>query len=535
MLFAQLTSVDMVIVAAYVLTTTLLGVWFNRRQNNLNTYLVGDRDVSWWLVLVSIVATETSTVTFLSVPGLGFDRDGGNLAFLQLAFGYVIGRILIALVLLPQYLKGNLFSAYQLLRERFNPAVQRTASGTFLLTRAVADGLRLYLAALLLEQFTGWNTAASVLVIGVATMFYTYLGGMQAVIWTDLVQFAIYIAGALLAAWCILGQVDGGLGGFLTVGAAQHKFDLLLFSTDPTREYTFWAGLIGGAFFTMASHGADQMMVQRYLCSRSLREARAALVASGFVVLAQFLLFLLIGVGLFVLWRQGTLTLPAGTRNDAVFGHFIVHFLPTGVVGLLIAAVLAASMASLASSLNSGAGAFVSDFYRPLRPGHGEAHYLLVSRLMTSIWGVTRIGVALLAVPLVGSRSVVQQVLSVAGFTTGMILGLFLLGSLRRPVGSRAALGGLVGGFLTVLTVWLWSPLAWPWYAPLGTLVTVGLALLLDCLGMTHGSPANGGLQPCHDRAGPAGAVAARAADERGRCTGDSGSGVAGRGDRAGD
>src|SRR5947209_9917758 len=253
---SQLAPLDIAIVVLYILGTTLLGVWFTRRQRDLRTYFVGDRDVSWWLVLVSIVATETSTVTFLSVPGLAFNPKGGNLTFLQLAFGYVIGRILIAWILLPQYLRGRLFSAYQLLRERFNPAVQRTASGIFLLTRAVADGLRLYLAALLLEQFTGWSTSVSILVIGGATMLYTYLGGMQAVIWTDLIQFAIYISGAILAGFFILAQTEGGWAGFVAVGEAHHKFDLLDFSMNLTRAYTFWAGLIGGAFVTMASHGA---------------------------------------------------------------------------------------------------------------------------------------------------------------------------------------------------------------------------------------------------------------------------------------
>src|SRR5262249_41194763 len=290
MLFATLSSVDVAIVVAYGLATLFLGVWFTRRQRDLNTFFVGDRDINWWLVLVSVVATETSTVTFLSVPGLAFNRDGGNLMFLQLSFGYVIGRMLIAWLLLPQYLHGRLVSAYQLLRQRFNPAVQRTASGIFLLTRAVAAGLRLYLAALLLEQFPGWSTPASILVIGFATMLYTFLGGMQAVIWTDLIQFAIYITGAIVAACFILGNVQGGLHGYLAARSAAHKFDLLDFSLDLTRAYTFWAGLIGGAVFTMASHGADQMMVQRYLCSRSLTQARAALVGSGFVVLVQFLL-----------------------------------------------------------------------------------------------------------------------------------------------------------------------------------------------------------------------------------------------------
>jgi SSS family transporter len=516
MLLAQLSAVDVSIVVVYALATTLLGARFTRRQRDLNTYFVGDRDVSWWLVLVSIVATETSTVTFLSVPGLAFDRHGGNLAFLQLSFGYVVGRILIAWVLLPQYLHGRLFSAYQLLRQRFNPAVQRTASGIFLLTRAVADGLRLYLAALLLEQFTGWSTPVSILVIGGATMLYTYLGGMQAVIWTDLIQFAIYITGALFAGFFILRLVEGGWAGFLDTGAAYRKFDLFNFSMDLTQKFTFWAGLIGGAFFTMASHGADQMMVQRYLCSRSLTQARVALVGSGVVVLVQFLLFLLIGVGLFVLWQQGTLAWPEHERDDAVFGYFLVHFLPTGVVGLLVAAVLAASMATLASSLNSGAGAFVADFYRPLWPGRSEHHYLNVSRGMTSFWGLTRIGVALLAIPLLEKRAVIDEALRVAGFTTGMILGLFLLGSLPRPVGSRAALAGLVAGFLSVLLVWLRSPLAWPWYAAVGTLITVGVALLLDHLGLGRGPSTDRGAEPGLDEPGRADAVTARSPDERG-------------------
>jgi SSS family transporter len=510
----SLHPVDAGIVIAYLLGTTLLGVWFTRRQRDLNTYFVGERNIGWPLILVSIVATETSTVTFLSVPGLAFDPKGGNLAFLQLALGFIIGRIVIAWLLLPQYLHGRLFSAYQLLRQRFNPAVQRLASGTFLLTRAVADGLRLYLAALFLHEIIGWNTAVAILVIGVATLVYTYLGGMQAVIWTDLIQFAIYILGALVAAGCILTHIPGGTTGFWAEGAAAGKFDWLDFSTDPTRRFTLWTGLIGGAFLTMASHGADQMMVQRYLCSRSLAGARLALVGSGFVVLVQFLLFLLIGVGLYVLREQGKLALEPDVKNDAVFGHFIVAYLPVGIVGLLLAAVLAASMATLASSLSSGASAFVSDFYRPLRPDRSDAHYLAVSRFMTACWGITRIAVALDGMMLLGDTSVIHPVLSVAGLTTGILLGLFLLGSLPRRVTSRAAIVGLAVSFVAVLTVWGLTPLAWPWYAPLGTLVTVGTALLVNLTRWANGESANRGAKPGLDEPGRADAVAARSPDD---------------------
>jgi SSS family transporter len=501
---SELAAVDVAIVVLYVLATIGLGAWFSRRQQNLRTYFVGDRDVSWWLILVSIVATETSTVTFLSVPGVAFH---GNFTFLQLAFGYVIGRIVIAWFLLPQYLRGELMSAYQLLQQRFDRSVQRTASGLFLLTRVVADGLRLYLAALLLQQFTGWNGEISVLVIGGATILYTLLGGMQAVIWADLIQFVIYVLGAVVAAVCILRLIPGGFGEFAASGEQASKFIVFNFSSDPRQAYTFWAGLIGGAFLTMASHGADQMMVQRYFCSRSLGEARVALVMSGLVVLGQFLLFLGIGAGLFVLREKGILDIAEGTKNDAVFGVFIVHFLPHGLIGLLIAAVLAASMSTLSSSLNSSASAFVNDFYRPLRPDMQESLYFDVSRWMTLVWGVTRIAVALLALRWVRGSSVIDEVLKVAGFTTGMILGLFLLGSLRRPVASWAALAGLVVGFAVVFVIWLpplWpnGALAWPWYAPIGTMVTVATALVLNLVRTEHGSPANRGGQPSLDKTG---------------------------------
>jgi SSS family transporter len=503
---SQLAGVDVAIVAVYVAGTVVLGAWFSRRQHNLRSYFAGDRNVSWWLVLVSIVATETSTVTFLSVPGLAFNPNGGNFAFLQLALGFVVGRVLIAWFLLPQYLDGELLSAYQLLQQRFSRSVQRTASGLFLLTRVVADGLRLYLAALLLQQFTGWDDAVSVLAIGGTTILYTLLGGMKAVIWTDLIQFSIYILGAVVAGLCIVQQIPGGTSEYLAAGERAHKFSTFFFSTDLRQEYTVWAGIIGAAFLTMASHGADQMMVQRYFCSRSLAQARTALVLSGVVVLLQFLLFLALGAGLYVLYDKGLLQ-AAGLKNDEVFGNFIVHFLPHGLIGLVVAAVLAASMSTLSSSLNSAASATMTDFYRPLRPALKEAHYLAVSRWLTLLWGITRVAVALLALRWLSDRSVIGPVLTVAGFTTGMILGLFVLGSLRRPVAWWAALAGLTVGFVVVFLLWLpplWDSnrLAWPWYAPVGTITTVVVALALNFLRSHRGSPTDRGAQPGLDQAG---------------------------------
>lgn len=496
----QLAPIDLAIVAVYILGMTILGVWFTRSQKDLRTYFVGGRSIGWFMVLISIVATETSAVTFLSVPGVGYDPKAGNLTFLQLAFGYIIGRCLVAWFLLPQYMSGNLFSAYQVLRQKFDVSVQRAASGLFLITRTIADGLRIFLTALLL-QYVGWGIGPAIVVVGVVTIIYTYLGGMKAVIWTDLIQFIIKIAGAGLAAVFVLRLLPGGWDQFLSQGAAAGKFKLIDASFEPTVAFNLWAGVIGGAVFSMASHGADQLMVQRYLCAKSLVQARLALVLSGFVVLVQFLLFLGIGVGMYLLARDGLFPQAAGARNDEVFGLFIVTQLPQGVVGVLVAAVLAAAMSTLSSSLNSSANAVVTDFYRPLRPNHPEKWYVFLSRAMTAVWGLAQIGVAFIAFQLGGDKSVVEKVLAVAGFTTGLLLGLFILGSLKHPARSSAALAGLVSGFLVVFLVWLpssgmtarlsdWCPswykqsiLAWPWFAPLGAGTTVLVALILNRLG----------------------------------------------------
>lgn len=497
-----LAPLDLAIVAVYVLGMTLIGVWFTRRQKDLKTYFVGGRDVGWFMVLMSIVATETSAVTFLSVPGLAYRTPGGNLTYLQLSFGYIVGRCVVAWLLLPLYMRGDLFSAYEVLRQRFGPAVQRVASGIFLLTRTVADGLRLFLTALLM-QYIGVGVEAAVVLVGAITIVYTYLGGMKAVIWTDLIQFVIKVSGAALAGVFVLYLLPGGWGRFVEVGGAAGKFTLFDFAhtTEPAFPFNFWAGLIGGAVFSMASHGADQLMVQRYLCARSLGQARLALVLSGITVTVQFLLFLLVGVGLYALVHDGIFALPTRAdgrewKPDEMFGLFIVTQLPTGVVGILVAAVLAAAMSTLSSSLNSSANALVTDFYRPLRPGRSERHYVLMSRVMTVVWGVAQMGVAIAAYRSGSDKSVVEQVLKIAGLTTGLLLGLFILGRMRTAVSSRAALIGLLAGFAAVLAVWLPEAagkpiLAWPWFALVGTTATVVVSLAAHAvLGPSHGPAA---------------------------------------------
>lgn len=312
-----------------------------------------------------------------------------------------------------------------------------------------------FLTALLLQQFTGWGMGFSIIIMGVVTLFYTYLGGMQAVLWTDFIQFLIYTAGALVAGLILLNLIPDGWHGFISAANQANKLQWLDFSFDASKPYTLWAGVVGGAFVTMASHGADQIMVQRYLCARNLNHARIALVASGVVVALQFLLFLLIGAGLFVLANSGSWPLPDGIRNDQVFGRFIVEKLPVGVIGLVIAAVLAAAMSTLSSSLNSSASAAIADFYKPLCPNLSDGKYLAVSRLLTILFGLAQISVALIAWQIDSPRSIVDQVLSIAGLTTGMVLGLFLLGTMNTPVSSGAALIGVVLGFIAVLAVYI--------------------------------------------------------------------------------
>lgn len=488
---ARLSPADLAIVAAYVLAMTLLGVWFTKKQKDLRTYFVGGRDVGWFMILVSIVATETSAVTFLSVPGLGY-KDGGNLTFLQLAMGYIVGRCLVAWLLLPGYMSGNIFSAYQVLREQFGPGVQRVASGLFLVTRTIADGLRLFLTALVM-QYVGLTVPQAVVAVAAVTVLYTYLGGMKAVLWTDLIQFVIKIAGAGLAFAFVLHELPGGWLQFESEADGLGKFKLFDLSRDSASDGTLWAGVIGGAVFSMASHGADQLMVQRYLCARNLTHARVALVLSGFTVFAQFVLFLLLGAGLHVLKQQGLFT-PGPAKADEVFGLYIVTKLPVGIVGVLIAAILAAAMSTLSSSLNSSANAAVTDFYRPLRAGKDESHYVLVSRIFTVVFGVLQAGVAFAAVYGGGDVSVVKRVLAVAGFTTGLVLGLFVLGRIKPVVPGWAAIAGLLTGFAAVTAAWLpstWNEpvLAWPWFAPLGCSVTVAVAVLLG-RAFRHPSPA---------------------------------------------
>jgi SSS family transporter len=455
-----------------------VGMLVGRRPHTSQQYFLGGQQFGPLVLLISIVATETSTVTFLSVPGLAF-REGGNLTFLQLAIGLVVGRIVIAVVLVPLYFSGQFISAYEILQTRFGPTVQRVSAALFLVTRTLADGLRLFLTALLLQQLMGCQVVPAIVLLTAGTLLYTYWGGMRAVVWTDVVQWCVYMGGAVLTLVLLLGQVDGGWQKLYVTAAAAGKWQLWEWRWDWHQPYTLWAGIVGGIFLTMGTHGADQLTVQRLLCARSVGAARWALIGSGLVVLAQFALFLLIGVALFVVLHLGSdsRSMQTPLRPDSALAYYIVHGMPTGVIGVLVAAVLAAAMSTLSSSLNSSAGVVVRDFGRWWYPQATEQQQVRWGRWVTVGFSMGQASVAVVAAYGL-EESVINAVLSIAGWTTGGVLGLFLLGRRQRPPGPAAALTGLLCGLTAVAVCWWSSNLAWTWWAPLGTTVTIMAALV---------------------------------------------------------
>ncbi|HSC26241.1 MAG TPA: sodium:solute symporter [Vicinamibacterales bacterium] len=490
-------ALDLGVLIVYLLGIVAFGAYFSRTQRTIQDYFVSGKNLPWWAIMGSIVATETSTVTFISVPGFAY---GTNFTFLQLVMGYMVGRVAVSVLFIPAYFKGQLLTVYQLLGDRFGSAVKRLASGVFLLTRSFADGFRLFATGLVLaaalramprtdDLARAWLPsvdptltilALSVFVIAVATVIYTFYGGMTAVIWTDVIQLVVYVSGACIAAAVLLDQIPGGWAEVREVGSAAGRFRLFDFTPGFTRSYTFWAGAVGGAFLTTATHGTDQLMVQRYFCARTETDARKALLWSGAVVFAQFVLFLVIGVLLFVYYTQhapaeiAEFTRDGRVQTDRVFPYFIVRHLPPGIVGLVLAAIFAAAMSTLSSSLNSSSAAAVNDFYLPATGGtRGDHHYLRVSRLFTVAFGLVQLVVAIAAIGL--STRVVDEVLGIASFTNGIILGVFLLGTFAPRVGQRAAFAGIAGGSLLMLGVKLLTPVSWQWYVLIGSSATFAL------------------------------------------------------------
>jgi len=466
--------VDLGIILAYLAGITLFGAHFRKGQTSLREYFLGGRTAPWWAIALSIVSAETSTLTIVGTPALAF---GGNLGFLQIVLGYLLARIVISAVLLPHYFRGEMFTAYELMRRRFGERVRKLTAGIFLVTRAMAEGVRVFAISLVISIVLGTGEIASIVLIVLLTLFYTFEGGMTAVIWTDVVQMSLYVLGAVASFAVILGKIPGGWEHVSAVAGAAHKFAIFDFRFAPTMEffsrtYSFWAGLAGGCFLTTATHGTDQLMVQRLLSARDERQSRLALLTSWGVILIQFVLFLLIGVLLFVYY--GDQHLPAPAQKDRIYPEFVWNQLPPGLAGLIIAAILAAAMANLSAALNSLASTTVVDFFHARAKGVSESGSVRLARFATVFWGMVLLAIAIGAR---GSKSVLEAGLTIGSIPMGALLGVFLLGVLTRKPREEAAMAGVVAGLGTILYVKLGTPIAFTWYVLIGTLVTFGVGM----------------------------------------------------------
>jgi len=511
------TALDFVVLVAYLSVATGLGMWVGRRQKDAKDYFVADRAIPWWAVMFSIVASETSALTFIGIPGLAYL---GNLGFLQVVAGYIIGRVVVAFTLLPRYYEGQLVTAYALLEKRFGLATRRFTSIVFMVTRAMADAVRVFATAIPIALILGGTVRkelampAAILILGLLTVVYTYRGGMKAVVWTELLQAGVYVLGGISAIVLLGRSVEGGWGEILQQATAANKTQVLDFYFGLDRAHTVFAGLIGGAFLAMASHGADQLIVQRLLSSRSLKDAQRAIIGSGFVVFVQFTMFLMIGVGLWVFYQNRTFS-----AADAIFPTFILEQMPHGLIGLIVAAIVAATMSTHSGAINSLAAATTHDIYLPLsKRSVDDPQTLKMGKLFALVWGVGLTFAALLFKEQ-GTPAVVVA-LGIASFTYGGLLGGFFLGIFwQRAIQRDAILGMSVGIFAMSFIVFAkqiikWFPgtletlggvsqIAWPWYVLIGTTITVAVGILSS---LTHAPPAAG--EPDH-RAAPAVAIKA--------------------------
>jgi solute:Na+ symporter, SSS family len=456
--------VDLAIVIGYLLGVTALGIYFRRGQRNVADYFLGGRAFPWWAISFSIVATETSTLTIIGTPALAYAT---NVTFIQLVFGYLIGRVLIVILLLPGYFRGEYFTAYALIEKRFGAWMRTVAASTFLFTRAIAEGVRISAIALVVSVVLGTSVRLAVFLVIVLTILYTFEGGMKAVIWTDVAQFLLYLTGSAFTLWLLLHRIPGGWAEVTRVAAgAGHKLQAIDLSFRLSTKYTIWSGLIGGAFLTMASHGTDQTIVQRLLAARNENDSRWALLGSAVIVLVQFALFLLVGVLLYV-FCQHTPLLAAGQRTDTILPLFLVREMPAGLAGLLLASILAVAMSNASGSLNSLAASSVIDFARLRGHETDPKRFLQLSRWMTLLWGVV-----LVVLGLINWGPVLEAGLTVASIPFGSLLGLFLLGTLDRKANAKGALIGMIIGLAAITCVWLLTPVAFTWYVLIGAVVT---------------------------------------------------------------
>lgn len=440
--------------------TTGWGMWQGRQNKTTEDYFLAGRSQHWVMVMFSIVATETSVLTFVSIPGLAYR---GDWFFLQLALGFIIGRILVSFILLPSYFGKGVVSIYEVLGQRFGTGIQRLSSGVFLVTRILADGIRFLATAVIVQVLTGWSLPVAVLIIGIVTLVYTVSGGIRTVIWVDSFQFILYLSGACIVILHIFSQPDAIPTGYIADLMHEGKISIFRFGSDIfTNPWLFWPAFIGGIFLSFASHGADYMMVQRTLTCSSLKSARKAMIGSGFFVFFQFSLFLFAGSLIYI--SLGGIPL----EKDREFAHYIIHELPVGLRGLLLAGVLSAAMSTLSSSINSLASSTVRDWMK-------KDVDLKTARMISIFWATVLIVIAMVFDE--GDKAIVEVGLQIASYTYGGLLSLFLISKLPGKFSSGSLILGLIAGFLSVFIAQQ-NGIAWTWFILLAIIVNIAVVFL---------------------------------------------------------
>ncbi|MBU2505716.1 MAG: sodium:solute symporter [Bacteroidetes bacterium] len=477
-------TIDYVIIAVYLIGIALVGAFSGGKQKSVKDYFLGAKSVPWWAVCFSIVAAETSTLTFISIPGLAYLT---NLNFLQVTFGYLIGRIIIAIFFLPSYYKGELSTAYALLENRFGSKTRSFASIVFLFTRTAADGVRLFATAIPLKLLLDISYPAAIIIIALIALVYTYLGGVRGVIWVDVIQMFIYLGGASIALAFLLFNYLPDLNiSFFSALSEKGKLDIFNFGFSGGikeffgQPYTLISGLLGGAFLSMASHGTDQLIVQRLLTTNDLKSSRKAIIGSGIIVIIQFALFLMVGAALYLFY--GTLDLSAIglLKADEIFPKFIIESLPVGVSGIIIAGLFAAALSTLAGSISSLSSSTMLDLYKPYTKIDDPVKELKISRIITVIWAFLLVCSALFFMSSPGA--VVELALGIASFTYGGLLGTFILALMVKKAKQEDALAAFTGGILIMITVISLNMVAWTWYTLIGVAATVIIGTLLASL-----------------------------------------------------
>lgn len=475
------TTLDYVVLITYLIGIASFGIWRGGKQGSARDYFLGKDHIPWWVVCFSIVAAETSTLTFISIPGLAYLT---NLNFLQVTIGYLLGRIVVSLVFLPAYYKGELSTAYGFMQTRFGPKTRSFSSIIFLLTRTAADGVRLFATAIPLKFVLDIEYPLAIIILAGVALAYTYVGGVRGVIWVDAIQMMVYIGGAFVAGIVLVTQDPGGWAGASRLAMEQGKFEIFNLGFGEgfwSQPYTLLGGLLGGAFLSMASHGTDQLIVQRVLTTKSLRDSQKALIGSGLIIIAQFALFLVVGLLLYGHYQGATLSGLGLTRADEIFPRFIIEVLPPGISGFIIAGLFAAALSTLAGSMSSMASSTVMDLYKPyFGTSLSPERELVLARVVTVVWAALLVASATFFMNT--TQTVVELALSIASFTYGGLLGTFLLGVLFKRPTQEDALAGFVAGILVMVTVISLKLVAWTWFTIIGVAATLVVGVLLSTL-----------------------------------------------------